>query len=144
MAPPAHSAVPHTTTWPGVEPVPPEPAPAGSCPPVFAPAHNYYASTVFGRNVFIILPYSAVWCNSGGCSQNQALAELFTTQSGGHAGGVGVAAGSTTSANGTAFTAAICSASSQATALSFGFDNQIPAPDTCGDVLTTNDTGYGG
>jgi len=103
----------------------------------WCPDHNYYANALYGRNIWVVLPYTQVFCNTATCLQNVALSELFTTQPACVALG---GPGTTCDSNGTGYTAQICQATAQNEAQQFGFDNQIAAGDTCGDTLAKNST----
>jgi hypothetical protein len=78
--------------------------------PNLTPSTTYYASTTYGRNIFVVVQQSRL--NVGG---DAGLGSLFNSS-----------------------TAAICQTAAQNTAHSFGFDSLTSAEGTCGTPVTAN------
>ena len=107
----------------------------------WCPDVNYYSSAnPYARNIYAVLNYAQVFCNTATCAQNPALAELFTTQTACPLSGPTGGAGTTCDVNNAGYTAKVCQSAAQTEVQQFGFSLAIAAPDSCGDTLSANST----
>jgi hypothetical protein len=87
--------------------------PYSGTPGTEIPNSTFYASTTYGRNVYVVVPTTKI----SGFTANQALVSLFTGS-----------------------TASICAAGAQTTTHNFGFDSLTTAQGPCGSTTTTGAT----